>query len=106
MTRGMLASTIALAAVTALGACTTVAPEDPCKDATVSRLYFGLDTPSGEVTDEEWYAFVAEVMTPHFPDGFTVLPGHGQWRGAQGQLVSEGTRIVEFVHDGSPKQRA
>ena len=45
-----------------------------------TELFFGLDKPTGgTVTAEEWDKFVADVVTPRFPDGFTVDDALGQY---------------------------
>ena len=106
VTRVFITTTIALATATALAACGPFTRPDSCADGAISRLYFGMDTPAGAVTDEQWQAFVDDVMTQRFPGGFTVIDGRGQWRDGRGQLIHEPTRIVEFVHDGTPQQRA
>ena len=42
-----------------------------------------------------WRGFLAEVVTPAFPSGFTVLEGQGQWRGrADGRIVSEPSMVI------------
>ena len=82
------------------------APVDGCAAGATSRLYFGLDTPAGALTDEQWQSFVVDIVTPRFPAGFTVFDGRGQWRDPQGELIHEPTRIVEFVHDGTQQQQA
>jgi Protein of unknown function (DUF3574) len=47
----------------------------------VAELFFDRDIDRREpLTDAEWAAFVAEAITPNFPDGFTVLDGEGRWR--------------------------
>lgn len=61
-------------------------------------LYFGTQTPAGTVSPEQWQAFVDEVVTPRFPDGFTVTRGEGQWRGPDGAIVHESSYILELVH--------
>jgi hypothetical protein len=106
MIRAFLASMTALACAITLVACSTAASPGWCANGAIARLYLGLETPAGEVTDEQWQEFVAEVMTPRFPAGFTVIDGRGQWRDGRGHLVRESTRIVEFVHDGTPQQQA
>lgn len=106
MTHILNARVAAFAMATALVACGPSAPVEGCSTGTISRLYLGQETPAGTVTDEQWKTFVADVMTPRFPAGFTVLDGRGQWRDRQGGLIHEPTRIVEFVHDGTPQQRA
>lgn len=72
-----------------------------CREGVVSRLYLGQSTTVGDVTEAQWRAFVTDVVTPHFPDGFTELAGHGRWRDERGTHIEEQTRIVEVVHDGS-----
>jgi hypothetical protein len=63
------------------------------------RLYFGRAIPDGgEVSDEEWAVFLAEVVTPRLPDGLTVLRGEGQWRGGDGAVVREPSFVVEITH--------
>lgn len=70
---------------------------DPAAVAAVfarTELYFGLATPSGLISEREFDDFVATEITPRFPDGFTVLPGSGQFRGADGRLVVEPARVM------------
>ncbi len=65
----------------------------------LDRLYFGRAMPEGgEVTQTAWDAFLAEVVTPRFPDGLTVWQAEGQWQEEAGQIIREGTFILEVVH--------
>lgn len=65
-------------------------------------LYFGLSRPSGEpVTDAQWQAFVAEVVTSALPNGFTVLDGMGQYREESGRIVREPSKLVIILHSGA-----
>ncbi|HZH42332.1 MAG TPA: DUF3574 domain-containing protein [Gemmatimonadales bacterium] len=65
----------------------------------IERLYFGRNAgDSLVVTDSAWAAFLVEVVTPRFPDGFTAWPAEGQWRGANGVLEREPSFVVELVH--------
>jgi hypothetical protein len=50
------------------------------------------------VSDAEWRTFVAEEITSRFPDGFTVFDAVGQYRGRDGQIVSEPTKVLLIVH--------
>ncbi|MEN6543398.1 DUF3574 domain-containing protein [Parvibaculum sp.] len=67
-----------------------------------TKLYFGLGMPGGgRVSERQWTRFLAETVTPRFPDGLTVLSGTGQWRDPKGQsarIISEPARIVIIVH--------
>jgi len=79
-------------------ACATVTP--PADNAVLAdRLFCGRTIPGGGVvTDEEWSAFVRDVVTPRFPDGFTVWRAEGQWREHDGTLAREPVMIIEILH--------
>jgi Protein of unknown function (DUF3574) len=62
----------------------------------IAELFFGRDI-SGRapLSDAEWTDFAARVVTPNFPDGFTVFDGTGQWRNPQtGRIARESTKIL------------
>ncbi|GAA4617567.1 DUF3574 domain-containing protein [Saccharopolyspora hordei] len=56
-----------------------------------TTLLFGTARPDGgpPVTDEQFHAFLDEVVTPRFPDGLTVQTGYGQYRDAGGVIERE-----------------
>ena len=56
------------------------------------ELYFG----AGGATRRAWSAFLAIVVTPRFPDGFTSLDGIGQWRGPRGLTRERAHVLVIF----------
>ena len=59
------------------------------------RLFFGRSQGEGEVVSEEaWRSFLAEEVTPRFPDGLTVLDAAGQWREDSGAIVRERTKLL------------
>ncbi len=58
------------------------------------RLFCGRSIPGGgEVTDAELEKFVDEVVTPRFPEGFTMWTATGSWAGEEEQ-----TLVLEFLH--------
>ncbi len=60
-------------------------------------LYFGRDIEHrGEVTERQFQAFVERVITPSFPDGFTVTDAQGHYRYRDGRIVRERTKIVSI----------
>lgn len=62
-------------------------------------LYLGRSIPGGgEVDAEAWRQFEADVLLGAFPRGYTVLDATGRWRGADGALVGEASRVVIIVH--------
>jgi hypothetical protein len=72
-----------------------------------TTLYFGLSHPSGVVSDASWQSFLRDEITPRFPNGLTVWEADGQWRGADGALVRERTKVVSLVHaDTAPANAA
>ena len=50
------------------------------------------------VSDSAWAAFVRDVVTPRFPQGFSVFRGDGQWRYANGNIAKEPTMVLELIH--------
>ena len=71
----------------------------PSSPVLVERLYFGREVgDSLVVTDSAWAAFLVEIVTPRFPEGFTAWRAEGQWRGARGVLEREPSFVVELVH--------
>lgn len=64
-----------------------------------TELYFGLTKPDGStLTDVEWSEFVDEIITPRFPDGFTVVDGKGQWRNKEGKIAKENSKMFIVVY--------
>ena len=68
--------------------------------AILDRLSFGRAIPGagGEVSDDDWAAFLNEVVTPRFPGGFVTWRTDGQWRNPSGMISHERGWIVEFNH--------
>ena len=79
----------------------------PLRPAVQVDLYFGRDKPSGgEVSEAEWAAFLAESVTPRFPDGLSVLPVEGQTRVPSGPIVRERTKLLVVVVFDAPAHAA
>jgi hypothetical protein len=58
------------------------------------RLFCGRSIPGGgEVSDADVDQFVDEVVTPRFPEGFTMWTAVGSWKGEE-----EKTLVLEFLH--------
>ena len=62
----------------------------------VAELFFGRTIRGrADLTDQEWLGFASEVITPNFPQGFTVFDGEGQWRNPQtGVIGRERTKVL------------
>jgi hypothetical protein len=52
------------------------------------------------VTESDWQRFLAEVVTPRFPNGFSVSSGYGQYRMKNGEIVKEKNWVVVVYFTG------
>lgn len=93
-----------LPALALLAACATPAPVCPSgtEAATVAEAYFGRTIAGrADVTEEEWREFLADTVTPAFPDGLTALDGAGQWRDRTGRILLEDSKVLVVVVPGT-----
>jgi hypothetical protein len=66
-----------------------------------AELFFGRNI--GDrlgVSDADFQAFVDAELTPRFPSGLTVLDAAGQWRGANGVIGREPSKLVLLALPG------
>jgi len=72
-----------------------------------TELYMGMSIPGGSmVSDEAWEKFLVEVVTPLFPDGFTILGGRGQYREASGTIAKEPSHVLVFLYKKADRKSA
>ena len=64
-------------------------------------LYFGTAMPQGHVETEDWQRFLAEIITPRFPEGFTSWAAVGQWQNAPGLIQKESSNVLHVAHPDS-----
>jgi Protein of unknown function (DUF3574) len=92
----------AIAIVIALAACAPAAHTGVGAPVVVERLFFGRNANGAEVvSDAAWGAFLAEVVTPRFPQGFAAWRAQGQWRRADGAVEREASFVLELIHPPS-----
>ncbi len=95
---GALSLTLSLAGCGRLPPHSTPAPTAGVT-VVADRMFFGRNIPGGgTVSDSAWNVFLAQVVTPRFPDGFTMLRSTGQWRGADGAIDREAGFVLEVHH--------
>lgn len=99
----------ALAALLAVAAC--AAPPAACPaglgEGLVAELFFGRSRDGLPVVGEaDWDAFLVTEATPRFPDGLTVLDAAGQWRGADGRLEREASKLLILALPGTTPAEA
>ena len=65
----------------------------------VVQLLFGRGkADGGSISPADWNGFVANEITPRFPDGLTVIDATGQWLNPQqGAIIKEESKMVEIV---------
>ena len=89
-----------VAAFLALAACGSVeVSTTECADGgepwTEYRLFMGRGSGGVEVvSDAAWEAFLADTITPRFPDGLSVIDVAGQGTTADGTLEKERTKML------------
>ena len=104
--RGALATLISM--IVALSVVLVACSEEPddiltCPDGLEPfvefNFYFGLEKGDGnEVLEAEWQAFLADEVTPRFPDGLTVFDASGQWLDTEAdRLYREGTKVLNVL---------
>ena len=60
----------------------------------VADLLFGRT----HVSEARWARFLADEVTPRFPDGFTVFDAKGQWRAPGGEKIArERSKVVTIA---------
>lgn len=110
MTRRFLHVFLAVLALAVVASPHHAAIADPSAGIVQTTLYFGLDRgDGGSVGECGWRRFLAETVTPRFPDGLTVVDAYGQWRDterADAAIVREATKVVIVVHNATPDTAA
>jgi hypothetical protein len=72
-----------------------------------TELYFGLGRKNGgAVTADEWNKFLADEVTPRFPDGLTIVEAVGQFRDASGTIVHESSRMLILLYKKKDRESA
>jgi len=59
---------------------------------------------TGRVSEYDWQRFLADEVTPRYPDGFTVLDAAGQWRDPMGTIISERSRNLVLIVRDAPSE--
>ncbi|MDE2778995.1 MAG: DUF3574 domain-containing protein [Chloroflexota bacterium] len=64
------------------------------------QVYFGRSDASGApgaISDQDWEQFLADTVTPRFPEGLTVTDGAGQWRDESGEILREQSKVLTLL---------
>jgi hypothetical protein len=64
-----------------------------------TELFFGTNKPDGTVvTDAQFMGFLDTQITPRFPDGLTLLSAFGQFRGSDGKIIKEQSKLLILLY--------
>ncbi len=74
------------------------------EEAMATEVYFGLSGPGGRaIPKKDWQAFVKSDVAAAFPDGFTVIPAQGYWRGkGMNETAQENSLVLKVIHPARP----
>ena len=61
------------------------------------RVYCGMSSRNGEVSEEAWRSFCDKYVSAAFPDGYTVFDATGYWRSDSGTTAKERSKIILIV---------
>jgi hypothetical protein len=90
-----------LALVLATAGCRTPEVDETTDRPTVTSNWIRTELYFGAVPQPDWDRFLAEVVTPRFPAGFSVFEAKGQWRNQSGQINQVPTRVLLVLHPAS-----
>jgi hypothetical protein len=66
-----------------------------------TRLYLGMGSPNGPVSEEAFRAFIDAEVSPRWKEGYTILTGEGLWLSETRHITEhETTRILVRLNDG------
>jgi hypothetical protein len=97
--RSISASLIAalIGALSALPARADCAP--PSAPVSQVEMFFGSSVKGRPaVSEAAWAKFLADQITPKFPDGLTVWNATGQWRSGDGKIYREATHVLLILY--------
>lgn len=70
------------------------------------KVYCGMSSGKGDVTEEEWQSFCDRYVSAAFPDGYTVLDGTGYWRsGRRSITVRERSKIILVIAPADAREK-
>ena len=63
-----------------------------------AQLFFARNDGKGlAVSDQAFRKFMADEVSPRFPQGLSVLDGGAQWRGEANRMIRESAKVVSVA---------
>ncbi len=69
------------------------------------KVFCGMSSPEGEVSEADWRRFCDTHVTAAFPDGYTSFEGTGYWRNHGDITMRENTRVLLIVAPVDAKEK-
>ena len=69
------------------------------------KVYCGLASPRGEVSETAWRRFCDKHVSAAFSDGFTVLDATGYWRSGADAAAKERAKVILIVAPADAREK-
>lgn len=69
------------------------------------KVYCGMSSRNGEVSEEAWRLFCDRYVSAAFPDGYTVLDATGYWRSDSAATAKERSKIILIVASADAREK-
>ena len=69
------------------------------------KVFCGMSSKDGEITEEDWRRFCDEYVTRAFPDGYTSMEAIGYWKGNATATERENSRVLLIVAPADAKEK-
>ncbi len=69
------------------------------------KVFCGMSSKGGEVTEADWRSFCNAHVTTAFPDGYTSFEATGYWKGHAATTERENSRVLIIVAPAEAKSK-
>ena len=69
------------------------------------KIFCGMSSKNGEITEADWRRFCDEHVTTAFPDGYTSMEAIGHWKGSGNMTERENSRVLLIVAPADAKDK-
>ena len=69
------------------------------------KVYCGMSSKSGEVSDAAWKRFCDKYVSAAFPGGYTVLDAAGYWRSGPDVTAQERAKVILIVAPADAREK-
>lgn len=69
------------------------------------KIYCGMSSKQGEVSEEAWRDFCDRHVSAAFPDGYTVIDATGYWRTGPNATAKERAKVILIVAPAAAREK-